>query len=182
MQTLQSYIKKSEGYRAFSSNKKAKIKVEGLDGFPLFQCVQIMASEVDSITWLVCPTDEIARQLFSNYSLLQSFHNSNQNANSTPVFLLPGSGRVLYSQWDGTAKEYEQLRCLGSLSNCDKALIITSLRTVCSPLPGKGAVDISTIKLKVNDAVDTMALASKLAQGNYYRNANTTIFLCDFTM
>jgi len=168
MQTLQSYIKKSEGYRAFSSNKNANIKVEGLDGFPLFLCVQMMASEVSGITWLVCPTDEIARQLYSNFSLLQS-------ANSIPVFLLPGSGRVLYSQWEGTAKEYEQLRCLASLANCDKALVITSIRTVCSPLPGKGAVDIGTIKLKVNDKIDTMNLASMLAQGNYYRSANTTM-------
>ena len=168
MQTLQSYIKKSEGYKAFSSNRKADIKVEGLDGFPLFQCVHMMAGDIDGITWLVCPTDEIARQLYSNSSLVPA-------STTVPIFLLPGSGRVLYSQWEGTAKEYEQLRCLGSIGDCRQAVVITSIRTVCSPLPGKGAVDVGTIKLKVNDAIDTMELASRLAQGNYYRSANTTM-------
>ena len=168
MQTLQSYIKKSEGYKAFSSNRKADIKVEGLDGFPLFQCVHMMAGDIDGITWLVCPTDEIARQLYSNSNLVPA-------STTVPIFLLPGSGRVLYSQWEGTAKEYEQLRCLGSIGDCRQAVVITSIRTVCSPLPGKGAVDVGTIKLKVNDAIDTMELASRLAQGNYYRSANTTM-------
>lgn len=82
MQTLQSYIKKSEGYKAFSSNRKADIKVEGLDGFPLFQCVHMMAGDIDGITWLVCPTDEIARQLYSNSSLVPA-------STTVPIFLLP---------------------------------------------------------------------------------------------
>ncbi len=167
MQTLQSYIKKSEGYKAFSINKKADIQVEGLDGFPLFQCAHLMASEVNGLTWIICPTDEIARQLHSNYSLIDS--------RKVPIFLLPASGRVLYSQWEGTAKEYEQLRCLGAISDCEKGLIVTSIRAVCSPLPGKGAVDVGSIKLKVNDSLDTMQLAEKLAQGNYYRSPNTTM-------
>ena len=167
MQTLQSYIKKSEGYKAFSINKKADIQVEGLDGFPLFQCAHLMAEEVNGLTWIICPTDEIARQLHSNYSLVDS--------RKVPIFLLPASGRVLYSQWEGTAKEYEQLRCLGAISDCEKALVITSIRAVCSPLPGKGAVDIGSIKLKVNDSLDTMQLAEKLAHGNYYRSPNTTM-------
>lgn len=167
MQTLQSYIKKSEGYKAFSINKKADIQVEGLDGFPLFQCAHLMAEEVNGLTWIICPTDEIARQLHSNYSLVDS--------RKVPIFLLPASGRVLYSQWEGTAKEYEQLRCLGAISDCQKALVISSIRAVCSPLPGKGAVDIGSIKLKVNDSLDTMQLAEKLAHGNYYRSPNTTM-------
>ncbi len=167
MQTLQSYIKKSEGYKAFSTNKKANIQVEGLDGFPLFQCAHLMATEVNGLTWIICPTDEIARQLHSNYRLVDS--------RNVPIFLLPGSGRVLYSQWEGTSKEYEQLRCLGAIADCKKGLVVTSIRAVCSPLPGKGAVDVGSIKLKVNDSLDTMQLAEKLGQGNYYRAPNTTM-------
>ena len=158
------------------ANKKSNIKVEGLDGFPLFECAQMISSEVEGLTWLVCPTDEIARSLYSNYNAPQNAVPSvSQNAFTAPVFFLPSSGRVLYSQWEGSAKEYEQLRCLGSLVDCKKALIITSIRTVCSPLPTKGAVDVGTIKLKVNNLIDTMDLASRLTQGNYYRSANTTM-------
>ncbi len=158
------------------ANKKTNIKVEGLDGFPLFECAQMMSCEVDGLTWLVCPTDEIARSLYSNYNLAQNASSKFvQNTSSNPVFFLPSSGRVLYSQWEGSAKEYEQLRCLGSLADSKKALVITSIRTVCSPLPTKDAIDVGTIKLKVNNSIDTMDLASRLTQGNYYRSANTTM-------
>ncbi|MCF0238210.1 MAG: hypothetical protein HUK24_06380, partial [Sphaerochaetaceae bacterium] len=61
MQTLQAYIKRNDGYRLFASNKKANIKVEGLDGFPLLQCALLMGKEGQNLVWLVCPTEEIAR-------------------------------------------------------------------------------------------------------------------------
>ena len=87
MKTLQSYIKKSDAFKAFAKNRKCNIEVEGLDGFPLFQCAHLMADNVDGITWMICPTEEVARVLFSNSALVSG----------VPVLMLPTSGRVLYS-------------------------------------------------------------------------------------
>ncbi|MBP5756512.1 MAG: hypothetical protein J6W39_02910, partial [Spirochaetales bacterium] len=71
MQTLQSYIKRSEAFKAFAANRKAKIEVEGLDGFPLFQCALMISQSVSSVTWVICPTEEVARVLYTNLDMAQ---------------------------------------------------------------------------------------------------------------
>ncbi|MBQ3729864.1 MAG: DEAD/DEAH box helicase, partial [Spirochaetales bacterium] len=165
MQTLQSYIKKSDAFKAFAKNRKDNILVEGLDGFPLFQCAHMMAASVSGITWLICPTEEIARVLYTNSEMVQDL----------PVMLLPASGRVLYSEWEGSTKEYEQIRCLGAVASSQKALVVTSIRAICSPVPKKGAIDASNMTFKVGQELDTMLVAKRLTEGNYFRNANTTM-------
>ncbi|MBR5097592.1 MAG: DEAD/DEAH box helicase, partial [Spirochaetales bacterium] len=165
MQTLQSYIKKSDAFKAFARNRKDNILVEGLDGFPLFQCAHMMAASVPGITWLICPTEEIARVLYTNSDMVQGL----------PVMLLPSSGRVLYSPWEGSTKEYEQIRCLGAVASSQRALVITSIRAICSPVPKKGAIDASSMTFKVGQELDTMEVAKRLAEGNYFRNSNTTM-------
>ena len=165
MQTLQSYIKKSDAFKAFARNRKDNILVEGLDGFPLFQCAHMMAASVPGITWLICPTEEIARVLYTNSDMVQGL----------PVMLLPSSGRVLYSPWEGSTKDYEQIRCLGAVASSQRALVITSIRAICSPVPKKGAIDASSMTFKVGQELDTMEVAKRLAEGNYFRNSNTTM-------
>lgn len=165
MQTLQSYIRKSDAFKAFAANRKSNIKAEGLDGFPLFQCARLMAEGVDGNTWIICPTDEIAKSLYSDSSM----------SSGLPVMLLPASGRVLYSQWEGTAREYEQIRVLGNIGLSEKAVIITSIRAFCSPVPAKSAVVSSSITIKAGQSLDTMEVAERLGQGNYYRSPNTTM-------
>ena len=165
MKTLQSYIKKSDAFKAFARNRKCNIEVEGLDGFPLFQCAHLMAQNVDGITWMICPTEEVARVLYSNSALVSS----------VPVLMLPTSGRVLYSPWEGSSKEYEQIRALGTILSSPKALVITSLRAICSPIPKRSAIEQSSLTFKVGQTLDTMEIANRLAEGNYFRSPNTTI-------
>ena len=165
MQTLQSYIKKSEAFKAFAKNSRARIQVEGLDGFPLFQCAHMMASQIQGTTWLICPTEEIARVLYSNSDMVQGLS----------VMLLPASGRVLYSPWEGSSKEYEQIRALGAIATTKRLLVITSIRAICSPIPKKGAIDSANLLFKVGMDLDTMDIAKRLADGNYFRSANTTM-------
>lgn len=172
MQTLQSFLRKSDAFRAFASNRKSKVLAEGLDGFPLFQCAHLMACEVVGRTWLICPTEEIARQLFTNSPLVDG---NPESRGGVPVFFLPSTSRVLYSNWEGTAKEYEQLRCLGSIVNSSRALILTSIRAICSPVPSKNDIDTGSIRFKVNESLDTMAVAQRLTEGNYFRTTNTTM-------
>ena len=99
MQTLQSYIRRSDAFRAFAADRKSNIKAEGLDGFPLFQCAHLMADSVKGNTWIVCPTEEMARTIYGDNGMVRGL----------PVTLLPTSGRVLYSPWEGSSKEYEQI-------------------------------------------------------------------------
>ncbi|MBR1582643.1 MAG: transcription-repair coupling factor [Spirochaetales bacterium] len=165
MQTLQSYIKKSDAFKALLKNRKSNIEVEGLDGFPLFQCAHLISERIDGITWMICPTEEIARVLFSNASLVCG----------VPVLMLPTSGRVLYSPWEGSSKEYDQIRCLGAIIREDKALVITSIRAICSPIPKRSAIEKSSLSFKVGQTLDTMEIAETLADGNYFRSPNTTM-------
>lgn len=172
MQTLQAYIRKSEAFKAFIKNKKSSIEVEGLDGFPLFQCAQMISENIQGTTWVICPTDEFARVLHSNADL---FTSDKTNANTISVMLLTASGRVLYSPWEGTAKEYEQIRCLSALTTTPRAIVITSIRAICSPVPLKAALDAAAISLKVGQHIDTMDIAARLTAGNYFRTPNTTM-------
>ena len=165
MKTLQSYIKKSDAFKAFARNRKCNIEVEGLDGFPLFQFAHLMAQNVEGITWMICPTEEVARVLYSNSALVSG----------APVLMLPTSGRVLYSPWEGSSKEYEQIRALGTILSSTKALVITSLRAICSPIPRRSAIEQSSLTFKVGQTLDTMEIANRLAEGNYFRSPNTTI-------
>ena len=165
MKTLQSYIRKSDAFKTFAKNRKGNIEVEGLDGFPLFQCAHLMAESIDGITWMICPTEEAARVLFSNNSLVSG----------VPTIMLPTSGRVLYSPWEGSSKEYEQIRALGAILNSPKALVVTSLRAVCSPIPKRSAIEQSSLTFKVGQSLDTMEIANRLAEGSYFRSPNTTI-------
>ncbi|MBO4393520.1 MAG: transcription-repair coupling factor, partial [Spirochaetales bacterium] len=169
MQTLQSYIKRSEAFKAFARNRLACIEVEGLDGFPLFQCALLMAQSIDSVTWVICPTEEVAKVLYTNLDMAQG------KSDSLPVFLLGTSGRVLYSPWEGSAKEYEQIRCLGGIASSQKAMVVTSIRAICSPVPKKSALDASSLHFKVGQEVDTMDVAERLTKGNYFRTSNTTM-------
>ena len=166
---MQSYIKRSEAFKAFAANRKAGIEVEGLDGFPLFQCAQLMAQNIDGTTWVICPTEEVARVLHSNLAMTEG------KAGSVQTFLLGASGRVLYSPWEGSAKEYEQIRCLGAVANTPRAMVITSIRAICSPVPRKAALDASSLHFKVGQSLDTMDVAERLAGGNYFRTSNTTM-------
>lgn len=170
MRILQTYIKQTEAYKAFEKNKKQKIYAEGLDGFPLFQCAHLLAQKVEKTTWVVCPTEELARQLFLNSTIDLSVLNS-----QIPTFLLPSSGRVLYSNWEGTDKEHEMLRCLGNILTSQQSVVITNIRALCLPVPPRNLIDTGTLSFKCGQSVDTMEVASILGKGNYYRNDTTTM-------
>ena len=166
MHSLQSH----DAFRAFAKNRNAKIFAEGLDGFPLFQCARLFAGKIKGALWIICPTEESARQIFINASPDQNGPEGN-----IPTVLLPSSGRVLYSNFEGSSREYEQLRALGNTVSQRHCIVITNIRAFCSPVPCRKAVDTGTISLKHGDHIDTSTLASKLAKGNYFRNDSTTM-------
>lgn len=170
MQTLQKYLKSSPVLKQFEKDRTHRSYVENLDGFPLFQCAHIMARQIEGRLWVICPTEEAARLLYQNATLDASYTLSN-----VQTLYLPSSGRVLYSRFEGSTKEYEQLRCLGNIMTSDKAVIITNIRAICSPVPDRKYLDTGTISIRCGQEIDTMRLGARLAKGNYYRSDNTTM-------
>lgn len=163
---MELYLKGTDAYKAFVKDADRKIEAEGLDGFPLFQCARLFARHSGKRVWVICPTDETAQHIFLNSQLPEK---------TLPAFLLPSSGRVLYSSWQGNAKEYEQLRALGNIAGSANAVIFTSIRAFCLPLPPKGMIESRTLSFRCNQVLDTMSMAATLAQGNYFRTDNTTM-------
>lgn len=170
MRTLWQYLQKADAYKAFAGNQNVKLSAEGLDGFPLFECAHLFAQKIKGNLFVLCPTEESARLLFQNATLDKDIIQSN-----IPTFMLPSAGRVMYSGFEGSSKDYEQLRCLGNIVSTGHSVVITNIRAFCLPVPEKSEIDTGTISFKVGDAVDTMKIAAKLAKGNYYRNDSTTM-------
>ncbi len=169
MQTLQSYFKKSDVYKSFEGGLNSPLYVEGLDGFPLFLCARILADKCKGRLWLVCPTEETARQLFVNNELALGYCSEKNSV------YLPCSQRGIYDSWKDDTKDYEQLRALGEIANSSKGLIVTNIRAMCLSLPNKTNIENGSVRLKVNDNIDTMKIASSLGKGGYFRTENTTL-------
>lgn len=163
---LELYLKASEAYKAFAGKEDRKLYAEGLDGFPLFQFAHLIAAKRKSRLWIICSTDENASSIYSNAAV---------PGDRLSTELLPSSGRVIYSPWEGSARDYAQLRALGNIAQCAEGVIITSLRAFCLPLPPKNAIESQTLSIKCGQSLDTMKVADMLAQGSYYRNDSTTM-------
>lgn len=166
VQTLELYLKGTDAYKSFAKEANKRIYAEGLDGFPLFQCARLFAQQLSKRVWIVCPTDDTANNIYSN---------SGQFDSGLPTYQLPSSGRVLYSPWQGSEKEYEQLRALGNISAASSAVIISSIRSFCLPLPPVSTIESRTLSFKCGQSVDTMSIASALGEGNYFRTDSTSI-------
>ncbi len=163
---LELYLKGSEAYKAFAGKEERKLYAEGLDGFPLFQYAHMVAQQRRCRLWIICSTDENASSLYANAAL---------PGRRLATHLLPTSGRVIYSPWEGSSKDFAQLRALGNIARDDNCVIITSLRAFCLPLVPKRAIESQTLSVRCGQSVDTMKIADTLAQGSYFRNDSTTM-------
>ena len=153
MQTLigprvQSYLKNSDAYKAFKLNSTKRWYVEGLEGFPLAQAVLLYSRNLAGRIWVICPTEDSAAALFKDIA-----------ASGALCQLLPSSGKQLYSEWEGTHREYEQLKVLGIITEEPKTIVITSLRAFVSPMVDISALRATAVELKVNDRFDSASIA-----------------------
>ncbi|MCK9286245.1 MAG: transcription-repair coupling factor [Sphaerochaetaceae bacterium] len=169
MQTLigprvQSYLKNSDAYKAFKLNSTKRWYVEGLEGFPLAQAVLLYSRNLAGRIWVICPTEDSAAALFKDIA-----------ASGALCQLLPSSGKQLYSEWEGTHREYEQLKVLGIITEEPKTIVITSLRAFVSPMVDISALRATAVELKVNDRFDPASIAERLAGGGYFRSPSTTM-------
>lgn len=160
------FLKESEAFKEFSKRPQQRLYAEGLEGFPLFCCALIFAEKNKGNTYLVCPTEEVSKQLYTNAKYVSS---------SIPVVFLPSSGRLLYSKWEGSSKDYAQLRALSEIAGNSRSIIITDIRAMSSPLPPVSAIRTGKLVIEIEQTLDTMALAESLSENDYYRSESTSM-------
>ncbi|PKL13670.1 MAG: transcription-repair coupling factor [Spirochaetae bacterium HGW-Spirochaetae-8] len=161
---VQSYIKNSEAYKAFKRDCTNTWYVEGLEGYPLAEALAVYARSLSGKVWAICPTEESAQQLCKDTA-----------TSGNPYLYLVSNGKKLYSPWEGTHREYEQLKVLNALLESSPSIIITHLRAFVSPVVDVASLQDSVLRLKVGDYFDSTKIAQTLAAGGYFRSPSTAM-------
>ena len=161
---VQSYIKTNEAYKAFKRDCTQKWYVEGLEGYPLAEALSVYIRSLPRKLWAICPTEESASQLCKDII-----------ASGTPYLYLPSNGKRLYSEWEGTYREYEQIKILNAILNTHTQLIVTHLRAFVSPVVDLATLKDSVLELAVGDAFNSTRIAQILSGGGYFRSPSTAM-------
>ncbi|MHC1693417.1 MAG: transcription-repair coupling factor [Sphaerochaetaceae bacterium] len=163
-QQVQSYIKNSEAYKAFKKDCSQRWYVEGLEGYPLAEAVSIYARSLPRRLWVICPTEESAQMMCKD-----------MGATGHPFLYLPSNGKRLYSPWEGSNREYDQLKILSKLMDNPGVTLVTHLRAFVSPVVDIDSVRESVLNIKVGDFFDSGRIATTLACGGYFRSPSTAM-------
>lgn len=161
---VQSYLKRGAPYKAFKDNRHTRQWVEGLEGYPLALTLNLYNQLVEGRLWVIAPTEEGARQLTKDLE-----------SGGVPFTYLPSSGKLLYSPWQGSEREYAQLRALVAIEENKRRIVVTHLRAFVSPLISKESLSNSTFKLKVGDPFNPNKIAEALSLSGYFRSPSTTM-------
>ncbi len=161
---LQSYIKKSLCYKAFTANPHLPLFVEGLQGYPLSYMMHLYQTFLNKRVWVVVPTSEMAKELYQDLSVIGSL-----------CSLIPTSGKKLYSNFEGSDNEYELVSAFQKVHNTKQGIFIVPLRTFASPVPSKKMLEESEITFRIHDPFNPTSMSETLAQAGYYRSPSTTV-------
>ncbi len=161
---LQSYIKKSESYKAFTTNPHSPYSLEGLQGYPLSFAMHTYSMFLNKRIWVVVPTNEMAKELYQDLCVI-----------GTPVHLLPITGKKLYSKFEGSDNEYELVSSFQKVHTTKSGIIIVPLRTFATPVPSKKMLEESEITYRINDSFNPTLMSETLAEAGYYRSPSTTV-------
>jgi transcription-repair coupling factor (superfamily II helicase) len=161
---VQSYIKSTDAYKAFKRDCSIRQYIEGLEGYPLSEAVSVYARSLSKRVWALCPTEIAATQLCKDLK-----------TSGTPFIYLPSNGKRLYSPWEGSDREYAQLKALAAMLEYPSRIVVTHLRAFVSPVVSLHSLQDSEMKLKVGDRFDPSKIANDLAEGGYYRSPSTAV-------
>jgi transcription-repair coupling factor (superfamily II helicase) len=161
---VQSYIKSTDAYKAFKRDCSIRQYIEGLEGYPLSEAVSVYARSLPKRVWALCPTEIAATQLCKDLK-----------TSGTPFIYLPSNGKRLYSPWEGSDREYAQLKALAAMLEYPSRIVVTHLRAFVSPVVSLHSLQDSEMKLKVGDRFDPSKIANDLAEGGYYRSPSTAV-------
>ncbi len=67
---LQSYIKKSESYKAFTNNPDISYFLEGLQGYPLSYTMHTYNMYLNKRVWVIVPTTQMAKEIYQDLSVI----------------------------------------------------------------------------------------------------------------
>jgi transcription-repair coupling factor (superfamily II helicase) len=161
---VQSYIKSTDAYKSFKQDCSNRQFIEGLEGYPLAEALSVYARSLDKRLWALCPTEVFAMQLCKDL----------QTA-GVPYIYLPSNGKLLYSPWEGTDREYSQLKALAASIEHPTRMIVTHLRAFVSPVVSLESLQASELHLRVSEPFDSTNIANTLSAGGYYRSPSTAV-------
>ncbi|NCB01085.1 MAG: transcription-repair coupling factor, partial [Spirochaetia bacterium] len=161
---LQSYIKKSESYKAFTSSPDIPYIVEGLQGYPLAYAIHTYQRYTNKRIFVIAPTTEMAKELFQDLSVIGSH-----------LLLMPSSGKKLYSNFEGSESEYETVSSFQKLEQITSGIVILPLRTCVSPVPSLTMIKDAEITFRLHDTFNPTTMSETLVNAGYYRSPTTTV-------
>ncbi len=183
---VQSYIKNSDAYKSYCKDGRVPLPVEGLDGYPLAESLRLFARKSPGRVWAVCSTEDSALQVMKDGGLVagggsktSKAEKASRNAQiqglpeDTPFYYIPSSGKTLYSPWEGSQREYEQMHRLATVYEARQGVIVTHLRAFVSPVVSPKAIADSSLELVVNASFDPSSIAERLSEGGYFRSPST---------
>ena len=161
---LQSYLKKGAPYKAFKASSQSRQWVEGVEGYPLALTLNLYNQLIEGRLWVIAPTEEASRELAKDL-----------DSALIPYTYLPSSGKLLYSPWQGSEREYAQLKALAALSESTRRIVVTHLRAFVSPLISKESLGTSQMRIKVGDPFNPNKVAEELTHAGYFRSPSTSM-------
>ncbi|MGH0052972.1 MAG: DEAD/DEAH box helicase, partial [Sphaerochaetaceae bacterium] len=168
---VQSYIKTSAAYKAYGVATR-HLHIEGLEGYPLAQFLRMLARKHKNRIWVICPTEESARDLLKDSGFGQA--QGDPYANELKTVYLPSNGRKLYSPFRGDNVYYDQLNRLTSNTEMRHGMIITHLRAFVGPLISPETLSASSLSLRVGGTFNNIRIAEQLAKAGYVNTVSTT--------
>lgn len=161
---VQSYIKSTEAYKSFRQDCTKRQFIEGLEGYPLAETLSVYARALEGRLWALCPTEIFAMQVCKDLQAAGTAH-----------IYLPSNGKMLYSPWEGTDREYEQLKALAGMLDHPARIVVTHLRAFVSPVVSRTSLLESELRISVGDQFNPTSIADTLAAGGYFRSPSTSV-------
>ncbi|MBO4388368.1 MAG: transcription-repair coupling factor [Spirochaetales bacterium] len=168
MKILDSFLRESTLYRDFLRQPGFPRKAFGIDGLPLLRlCACLLESRrIDGNLYLVCPTEETARQMYSDCKVALF---------SNRAVFLPSDSRVYYSSSETGAQDLARAKALEQIQGTRGQLVIVPLRAFVSPVPTPESLKRNTVRLQNGGAFDSSTLATRLSESGYIRVPTTSM-------
>ncbi len=164
LQPVQSYLKSSEGYKAFRKNQDLSTSIEGLSGYPLAIYLNVCQLYLKKRVWVICPTEQQASGLYKDLKV-----------SNIPSLLFKSGGKKLYSAVTGGDDEYLLMKDLQDLEMMSEGIVFVPMRTFVSPVPDSTYVSETKKKLSIHDPFDPVELSRIFSEAGYYRSPSTTV-------
>ncbi|MDY0371596.1 MAG: transcription-repair coupling factor [Sphaerochaetaceae bacterium] len=161
---VQSYIKSSDAYKALRQDSSKRQWIEGLEGYPLAEALTLYARYLNRRIWALCPTEVAAVQICKDLE-----------TGGTPYIFIPSNGKLLYSPWGGSEREYSQLKALTALLEHPTRIVVTHLRAFVSPVVSLDSLRKTEMNLRIGDPFDSTTIAQELTAGGYFRSPSTSM-------